>query len=93
MKLITKEGGDRLLNLLLASARRTPPTGHKASSKPELPDPMYIREWVYKDILKFPEELRKEWRQFCVNEISALKACNVFELVPLPKGKKAIGNR
>ena len=39
LELITKEGGDRLLNFLLASAKRTPPTGHKASSKPELPDP------------------------------------------------------
>ena len=73
--------------------KRTAPTGHKASSKPELPDSMYICEWVYKDILKFPEELRKEWRQCCLNEISTLKARDVFELVPLPKGKKAIGNR
>ena len=81
------------MNFLLASAKRTPPTGHIASSKPELPDPIYIHEWVYKDILKFPEELRKEWRQCCLNEISAFKACNVFELMPLPKGKKAIGNR
>ena len=60
LELITKEGGDRLLNFLLASVKRTPPTGCKTSSKPELPDPMYICEWVYKDILKFPEELRKE---------------------------------
>ena len=44
LELITEEGGDRLLNFLLASAKRTPPTGHKASSKPELPDPMYIHE-------------------------------------------------
>ena len=42
LELITQEGGDRLLNFFLALARRTPPTGHKASSKPELPDPMYI---------------------------------------------------
>ena len=42
LELITKEGGDRLLNFLLALAKRTPPTGRKASSKPELPDPMYI---------------------------------------------------
>ena len=93
LELITKEGGDRLLNFLLASAKRTPPTGCKASSKPELPDHMYIHEWFYKDILKFPEELRKEWRHCCLNEISALKGQDVFELVPLPKGKKAIGNR
>ena len=93
LELITEEGGDRLLNFLLASVRRTPPTRHKASSKPELPDPTNIHEWVYKDILKFTEELRKEWRQCCVNETSTLKAHNVFELVPLPKGKKAIGNR
>ena len=93
LELITEEGRDKLLNFLLASARRTPPTGRKTSSKPELPDPINIHEWVYKDILKFPEELRKEWRQCCVNEISALKAHNVFELMPLPKGKKAIGNR
>ena len=73
------------MNFLLASAKRTPPTGHKASSKPELPDPMYICEWVYKNILKFPEELRKKWRQCCVNEISTLKAHDVFELADLRK--------
>ena len=93
LELITEEGGDRLLNFLLASVKRTPPTGCKTSSKPELPDPMYIHEWVYKDILKFPEELRKKWRHFCLNEISTLKARNIFEPMPLPKGKKAIGNR
>ena len=39
LELITKEGGDRLLNFLLVSVKRTPPTGQKVSSKPELPDP------------------------------------------------------
>ena len=93
LELITEEGGDRLVNFLLAAAKRTPPNRHKQSSKSELPDSMNICEWVYKDILHFPGKLKEEWRQACLNEIDALKQYNVFELIPLPKGRKAIGNR
>ena len=70
--------------------RYTPPPN---KGETELPDPTYIREWVYKDILWFPGKLKEEWRQACLNELSVLKEWQVFELVPLPKGKKPIKNR
>ena len=44
-------------------------------------------------ILCFPGKLKEEWRQVCTEEISTLRKCSVFELVALPKSKKAIGNR
>ena len=59
----------------------------------ELPDPSHIREWTYQDILCFPGKLKEEWRQCCLNELSALKEHKVFDLVSLPEGKKAIRNR
>jgi hypothetical protein len=92
--LVTEEGGEYLMNFLLAqAARRTPSSGNQHSSEVELPDPAHIREWGYHDILRFPGKLKEEWRQACLEEISALKKRSVFELVKLPKGKKAIRNR
>ena len=91
LQLITEEGGDSLLNFLLCAVKRYTPPPNKGET--ELPDPTYIREWVYKDILWFPGKLKEEWRQACLNELSVLKEWQVFELVPLPKGKKPIKNR
>ena len=92
-KLITEEGGESLMKFLLMAARRTPSSSHQQASKTELLDPMNICEWGYKDILYFPGKLKDKWRQACIEEISALKKCSVFELVALPKGRKAIRNR
>ena len=80
------------MNFLIAAARRTPSSSYQQASETELPDPMNIHEWGYKDILCFPGELQEEWRQACTEEISALRKCSVFEFVALPKGKKAIRN-
>ena len=92
-KLITEEGGESLINFLLMAARRTPSSSHQQASETELPDPMNICEWRYKDILYFPGKLKEEWRQACTEEISTLRKFSVFELVTLSKGKKAIRNR
>ena len=90
-KLITEEGGEDLINFLLAqSTERIPPSSHKQASKIKLPDLALVREWAYKDIHRFPGKQQEEWRQACQEEISTLKNCSVFELVKLPKGKKAI---
>ena len=95
LELLLEEGGDSLQNFLLAAARRTPPTlkGKTIKWETELPDPSHIREWTYQDILHFPGKLKEEWRQCCLDELSVLKECKVFDLVSLPEGKKAIRNR
>ena len=49
-----------------------------------------MHKLAYKDILCFPGKHQEEWRQACQEEISALKNRSVFQLVKLPKGKKAI---
>ena len=69
-KLITEEGGEDLINFLLAkSTKRIPPSSHKQASKIELPDPALVCEWAYKDILRFPGKQQEEWRQACQEEI------------------------
>ena len=80
---------------MLAAAKRSPPTlnGKIIKGEIELPDPSYIREWMYQDILRFPGKLKEEWRQCCLNELSTLKEHKVFDLVSLPEGKKAVRNR
>jgi hypothetical protein len=104
LKLLLEEGGVSLQNFLLAAAsqydanasERTPPlAGLRANSKgkAELPDTASIREWNYRDILRFPGKLKEEWRHACLEELSALNKREVFELVDLPEGKKAIRNR
>ena len=91
LQLITEEGGDSLQNFLLCAAKRYTLPPNKGETK--LPDPVYIYEWTYKDILCFPGKLKEEWRQACLNELSTLKEWQVFKLVPLPKGKKPIRKR
>ena len=95
LDLLLEEGGDSLRKFLLAAAKRSPPTlnGKTIKGEIELPDPSHIREWTYRDILHFPGKLREEWRQCCLNELSALKERKVFDLGSLPEGKKAIRNR
>ena len=93
MQLIIEEGGDCFQNFLLAAARRTLPSRHKQPREATLPDPAHIRDWTYNDILHFSGKLKEEWRQVCLEEISALKKRSVFELVALPNGFKPIRNR
>ena len=96
LKLIMEEGGEYLQNFLLAvAAKRTPQPSTQKSSKREieLPNPSLIREWQYWNILRFPGKLKEEWRQACIDELSALRDCQVFELMTLPDGKKVIRNR
>ena len=93
LQLIIEEGGDCFQNFLLAAARRTLPSRHKQPRKATLPDPAHICDWTYNDILCFSGKLKEEWRQVCLEEISALKKRSVFELVALPNGFKPIRNR
>ena len=93
LQLIIEEGGDCFQNFLLTAARRTLPSRHKQPREATLPDPAHICDWTYNDILHFSGKLKEEWRQACIEEISALKKRSVFELVTLPNGFKPIRNR
>ena len=45
----------------------------------------------FQDIAKLPTpKLHKEWMDACHTEIQSIKQCNVYDLVELPKGRKAI---
>ena len=46
-----------------------------------------------RDIQRMPEAQKKEWYHACREEIEVLRCRNIFELVELPKGAKAIKNR
>jgi hypothetical protein len=80
---------DQLDKMHKRNKRTRPPV----KGEVELPDPSHIREWTYRDILRFPGKQKEEWRHACIDELSTLKERQVFELVDLPKGKKAIRNR
>ena len=71
LDLIIEEGGEGLQNFFLSAVKRYTPPPNKGETK--LPNPIYICEWTYKDILCFPGKLKEEWRQACLNELSALK--------------------
>ena len=75
---IAQEGGVDLLNYLLMKA---------------IPDSEEVVPVHYKDIFKLPEEQQKQWLDACREEIEALRKRGVYELVDLPKGRKAIKNR
>src|ERR1700678_1291467 len=92
-KPVTEEGGVSSLNFFLHPAEKTPPTSKKSTSGAKLPNPLQVRNWNYKDIQQFLGKALEEWKHACREEISSLHKRNVFSLVKLPKGKKAISNR
>ena len=81
---LAQEEGVRFMNYLLAKA--VPP--HNL-----LPDTSNVREWTFRDILRMPTAQQKEWKDACREELEALRKRNVFEMVNLPPGRKAIKNR
>jgi hypothetical protein len=81
---LVQEGGVRFMHYLLAKA--VPPHD-------ELPNTSNIRDWGFRDILRMPAAHQKEWKNACREELEALRKRNVFELVKLPPGRKAIKNR
>jgi hypothetical protein len=48
---------------------------------------------TYKDIDKIPRKDQKDWIDACLEELRALKKRGVYEIVTLPKGRRAIKNR
>ena len=57
-----------------------------------LESPNSVREWQFRDILKFPKEIQEEWKAACREELEALHRQNVFEVTDLPKGCKIVKN-
>ena len=87
MARMAQEGGVDLIHFLLAKA--VSPT----DATQILPSPNSVREWQFRDILKFPKEIQEEWKTACRKELEALRRRNVFEVTDLPKGRKIIKNR
>ncbi|KAF7761980.1 hypothetical protein Agabi119p4_9972 [Agaricus bisporus var. burnettii] len=52
------------------------------------------RHWFEKeeDLQQLPATEKKCWLDACLEELKALKKCGVYELVDLPKGRRAIKN-
>lgn len=82
---LAKEGGVNFLNHLLASAV-SPYSG-------QVPDEARIREWSFKDILRFPLAQRRMWMDACRQELDSLHARHVYDLVDPPQGRRIIRNR
>ena len=55
--------------------------------------PLNVREWTFRDIASLPKTERKEWFTACHEELEALRARDVYDLVDRPKGRKVIKNR
>ncbi|KAJ2927375.1 hypothetical protein H1R20_g9722, partial [Candolleomyces eurysporus] len=51
------------------------------------------QDWTFQDLQRLPEADKREWRKAMSEEIDALKGRQVFELVDLPHGRKAIKGR
>ena len=85
---IVQEGDAGLINFLLSAAvKPTDGAGGK------LPNVHNVREWHYRDLMRFPEAVRKEWKTACPEELESLQKHSVFKLTDLPKGHKTIGCR
>src|SRR6266851_9953963 len=80
---LAREEGVEFLNQLLAKA--VPPDL-------ETPDTANMREWTFRDIIKMPKDVQKEWKQACHKELDSLCRYKVFKLVDPPKGHKVIKN-
>ena len=76
------EGGNRAVSFLL----------RKAVSPAEriLPD---ASNMTFRDLKLLSLQQRKEWLKSCREELEDLQRRNVYKLVPLPQGRKAIANK
>jgi len=79
---LCREGGVKVLSFLLAKA--ISPIA-KTTTNP--------KEWGFKDLAHLPQLEQTEWQNACLQELEALRRCDVYELVPRPRGHKVIKNR
>jgi len=47
---------------------------------------------TFKDVTKLPADSKKRWLESCLEELKSLKDRDVYEIVDLPKGRKAVKN-
>jgi len=47
---------------------------------------------TFKDVAKLPADSKKRWLESCLEELRSLKDRDVYEIVDLPKGRKAVKN-
>lgn len=83
---LARERGVTFINYLLAKA--VPLEDNSVDTR--VPDPSHVREWSFKDIMKFAPKEHKEWLDACHEELEALCKCNVYKAVDHPKGCKVI---
>ena len=74
---LAREGGAEHIRFLLAL---------RASETYSLPK-------TFKDVAKLQADSKKRWLESCLEELKSLKDRDVYEIVDLPKGKKAVKNR
>jgi len=47
---------------------------------------------TFKDVTKLQADFKKRWLESCLEELKLLKDKDVYEIVDLPKGRKAVKN-
>jgi len=47
---------------------------------------------TFKDVTKLPANSKKRWLESCLEELKLLKDRDIYEIVDLPKGRKAVKN-
>jgi hypothetical protein len=77
---IAREGGANLMRWLLTKAVVP------SNAKEQVPT-------QFRDIARLPAQQQAEWKQACREELEALRKRQVYEIVDLPHGRKAIKNR
>jgi transposase InsO family protein len=82
---LQKEGGVRFILYLVNKAI--------PRHNNDLPSELNVQNWTFRDILRLPAGEQKKWKDACHEELESLQKRNVYELVKLPPGRKAIKNR
>jgi len=52
----------------------------------------YVLPKTFKDVAKLPADSKKMWLESCLKKLKSLKNRDVYEIVNLPKGRKAVKN-
>jgi len=82
---LQKEGGVRFILYLVSKA-----IPHHDN---DLPSELNVQNWTFWDILRLSAAKQKEWKDACHEESESLRKWNVYKLVKLPHGRKAIKTR
>jgi len=47
---------------------------------------------TFKDVAKLPADCKKRWLESCLEKLKSLKDRDIYEIVDLSKGRKAVKN-